>query len=120
MLSRKRVTVYETYKNVPKLVLAAVLNGQFRKSTGLVRICTPYLFDRSTFEPLEPFAPPRSQKDHTREGEFFPHPLRAAKSEIVSKLLDEWKRFMRDGTNGTVDTEEHFINGPRYREIFRV
>lgn len=120
MLSRKRVTVYETYKNVPKLVLAAVLNGQFRKSTGLVRICTPYLFDRSTFEPLESFAPPRSQKDHTREGEFFPHPLRAAKSEIVSKLLDEWKRFMRDGTNGTVDTEEHFIDGPRYREIFRV
>lgn len=37
--------------------------------------------------------------------------LRAAKSEIVSKLFDEWKWSMQDGTNETVDTEEYFIDG---------
>lgn len=66
MFSWKRVGPrFMKHTGIPKLVLAVVLNGQFRKSTGLVRICSPYLFDWSTFEPLERLIPPRSQKDHT-------------------------------------------------------
>lgn len=76
MFSWERVGAgFMKHTGIPKLVLAVVLNGQFRKSTGLVRICSPYLFDWSTFEPLEPLnasSVPEGPYTPEDEGEFFP------------------------------------------------
>lgn len=118
-------SVYETYTEIRKLVLA-VLNGQFRRSTGLVRICTPYLFDSwPTLEPLEPLnAPPllgprRTIDARGREGEFFSPPV--ATCGVKSETFRN--RSTRNGNRMYARERDQTIQvDPRifYREICKI
>lgn len=105
-----------------------VLNGQFRRSTGLVRICTPYLFDSwPTLEPLEPLnAPPLLGPRRTiddargREGEFFSPPpsLRAAwKVKRFETVRREMEIVCMQG-NDTSRSNGYFIDEVRNMQNF--